>query len=229
MQCNICGGKTFTDMPARPAVRCTGCGSLERTRLTALHIARFIALRPDMRVLHFAPERGLSALLRAATGPGYRTLDIAPENYPGLGVERFDLCRDIFSLVPNSCDLIIHNHVIEHIECNYTIVLQKLTQALTDTGTMLFTAPILKGEFTDDLVIASHEDKLARFGPMLHVRRFGRDFVGQTLGMIFNLPERYDLCATFTPDELRAANVPERHWDKYTGAAVFRVGRGDLR
>ena len=62
MQCNICGGTAFTDMPKRPAVRCADCGSLERTRVAALHITEELRLASGSPILHFAPERGLSVL-----------------------------------------------------------------------------------------------------------------------------------------------------------------------
>jgi len=229
MRCNICGGSKFSDMPKRPRVRCDTCGSLERTRVVALWITKHLRFGDDARILHFAPERGLSTMLRAMAGPRYRAVDIEPSRYPGLPVERFDLCKDVFQLEPGTYDLIIHNHVLEHIECNYSIVLIRLAQALTATGSMLFTVPILQGQFTDELINASLEEKRARFGPMLHVRRFGTDFLQQTLGMIFRLPERYDLLAHFSAEELREANVPEHHWRSYTGASVIHVRRADLR
>ena len=168
-------------------------------------------------------------MLQAIGGQNYRALDIDPSRYAGLPVERFDLCRDSFDLPPESCDLIVHNHVLEHIECNYTAVLTRLAHALTATGTMLFSVPILSGHFSDELVKAPLEQKIARFGSMLHVRRFGRDFVTETIGMIFRIPERYDLTASFSEAELEEANIPPRHWQKYTGASIFRVQRADLR
>ncbi len=229
MQCNICGGTDFTDMPKRPRVRCVDCGSLERTRVTALHIRRHVKLPPVARILHFAPERGLAAMLREIGGKNYRALDFDPTRYPGLDVERFDLCRDVFGLPRDSFDLIVHNHVLEHVECNYSVVLIGLARALSETGTMLFSVPILPGEFRDELVDASWEEKQMRFGPMVHVRRFGTDFLQQTLGMVFPVPAHYDLRLTFSEHELTKANIPRHHWTAFTGATVFRVRKSDLK
>lgn len=229
MQCNICGGTEFTDMPKRPNVRCADCGSLERTRLAALHISRHVRLPPEARILHFAPERGLAAMLREFGGDNYRALDIDPSRYPGLDVESFDLCRDVFELPRDSFDLIVHNHVLEHVECNYSAVLARLARSLSDTGTMLFSVPIVPGEFRDELVDASWEEKQARFGPMVHVRRFGSDFLQETLGMIFPVPAHYDLLLSFSEDELAQANIPRHHWTAFTGATLFRVRKSDLR
>ncbi len=215
-------------MPKRPRVRCVDCGSLERTRVAALHITA-LSLPSEARILHFAPERGLAAMLLEIGGKNYRALDVDPTRYPGLDVEAFDLCSDIFDLPEDHYDLIVHNHVLEHVECNYTAVLTRLVRSLNARGTMLFSVPILPGEFTDELIKAPLEDKLTRFGPMLHVRRFGTDFLQQTLGMIFPIPELYDLRASFAEQDLIEANIPRHHWNTYTGATVFRVSGSDIR
>jgi hypothetical protein len=228
MHCNICGGTAFSDMPKRPNVRCVSCGSLERTRVAALYLTGGDKPRSGQRVLHFAPERGLAAFLSACAGPGYRAVDIAPQHYPHTVVERFDLCRDLDRLSPESIDLIVHNHVLEHVECNYAAVLARLGAALTAEGVMLFSVPILPGDFTDELITGDMEAKVARFGPALHVRRFGREHLRQTLGMVVRLPERYDLPALFPEAQLRDANIPEHHWREFTGASIFRITRRDL-
>ena len=229
MQCNICGGTAFTDMPKRPAVRCAACGSLERTRVAALHVTEVLKPAPGSHILHFAPERGLGALLRGIGGPNYRALDIDPARYPGLGVERFDLCEDVFGLPLNRYDLIVHNHVLEHLEGNYSAVLLRLARSLSDSGTMLFSLPILPGGFTDEIVVGSPEEKLRRFGPSLHVRRFGTDTLQRTLGMLFPIPRRYDLRDTFEEAVLTSCNIPPHHWTNFSGATVFRLRKQDLR
>ena len=215
-------------MPKRPAVRCAQCGSLERTRVAALHV-RDLGLPAGATILHCAPERGLSAMLRAIGGANYRAVDIDPDRYPGLGVEPFDLCRDVFDIPPGTLDLVVHNHVLEHLECNYTAVLVRLAKALRPGGTMLFSMPILPGGFTDELIEGDGAEKRARFGDMLHVRRFGDRFIPQTIGMIFQVPERYDLTATFPEAVLADANIPKHHWRHWTGASMFRVTPADLR
>ena len=229
MHCNICGGTAFSDMPGRPLARCISCGGLERARVAALHIQHKLHFLPGARILHFAPERGLGALLRGIGGPNYRACDIDPAKYPGLGVEPFDLCKDVFGLPLGYYDLIVHNHVMEHIECNNAMVLLRLARALSPTGTMLFSLPIFDGVFSDELIHGSTADKVAHFGPMIHVRQFGRDFLQQTLGMIFDLPLHYDLLAQFSEKQLTDANIPTRHWGKYTGASVMTVTQANLR
>ena len=229
MQCNICGGTDFSDMPKRPKVRCVQCGSLERTRVAALYLNGSDRPKPNSSILHFAPERGLSSLLREAGGANYRALDIDPGRYPGLGVEPFDLCRDIFQLEESSVGLIVHNHVLEHIECNYTVVLARLIKTLKPDGVMLFSMPILPGGYSDEIIDGSEAEKLERFGPSLHVRRFGAATLHETLGMVVRIPESYDLTRTFDEATLVEANIPSHHWRSFTGTSVFRVTRTDLR
>ena len=229
MPCNICGCARFTDMPKRPAVRCADCGSLERTRVAALHIVEELKPASGAHILHFAPERGLSVLLREIGGPNYRALDLDPARYPGLGVQPFDLAQDVFDLPLGRYDLIVHNHVLEHVEANYTAVLMRLARSLSDAGTMLFSVPILPGDFTDELIVGGPEEKLRRFGPSLHVRRFSVETLQRTLGMVFPIPESHDLRDSFAPDLLEGCNIPPHHWTNYTGATVFRLRKQDLR
>ncbi len=94
---------------------------------------------------------------------------------------------------------------------------------------MLFSMPILPGYFSDELIRGTHDEKVAKFGDMLHVRRFGRDFLQETLGMLFTIPETYDLTRTFSEDMLIEANIPAHHWHTYTGTSIFRVGHADVR
>lgn len=231
MRCNICGGTAFEDMPKRPLARCSTCRSLERTRVAALKITEQVRPQPGAHVLHFAPEQGLSQLLRGIAGDNYRAVDVDPARYAHLGinVEPFDLCRDVFTLPRGRYDLIVHNHVLEHIECNYSVALIRLAQSLSEDGAMLFSVPIVGDDFTDAIVDASDEEKAASFGAFRHYRHFGRRFIAETLGMIFDMAPDYDLTRDFPPAVLREANIPEHHWREFTGTSIFVVRRRDLR
>ncbi len=229
MQCNICGCSRFTDMPKRPAVRCADCGSLERTRVAALHVTEELKPASGAHILHFAPERGLSLMLREIGGPNYRAVDIDPDRYPGLGVARFDLTDDVFDLPRDRYDLIVHNHVLEHVEANYSAVLLRLARSLSETGTMLFSVPILPGDFTDELILGGPDEKLRRFGPSLHVRRFSVETLQLTLGMLFPIPETHELRDRFDEKLLTGCNIPPHHWTNFSGATVFSLRKQDLR
>ena len=119
--------------------------------------------------------------------------------------------------------------MLEHVEANYSAVLLRLARSLGEGGTMLFSVPILPGDFTDELVVGSHDDKLRRFGPSLHVRRFSADTLGRTLGMLFPIPDTYDLRERFDEELLTECNIPPHHWTNFSGATVFRLRKQDLR
>lgn len=87
----------------------------------------------------------------------------------------------------------------------------------------------LPGAFHDEVVDAPLPSKLARFGASLHMRVFGADVLQQTLGMVFRIPDRYDLTERFGELVLAEANIPPHHWRAFTGASIFRVTRDDLR
>ena len=123
----------------------------------------------------------------------------------------------------------MHNHVLEHVEANYSAVLLRLARSLNDGGTMLFSVPILPGDFTDELIVGGPDEKLRRFGPSLHVRRFSADTLQRTLGMLFPIPEPYDLCERFAEVLLTACNIPSHHWTNFSGARVFSLRKQDLR
>lgn len=229
LRCNICGGREFLDMPGRPQVRCAQCGSLERTRVCALRLQGDLAPEKGANVLHFAPERGLAGFLQDISQGNYRAVDIAPENYPGLGVEKFDLCADVFSLPEATYDIIVMNHVLEHIECNYSAVLLRLARSLTDTGVLLFSVPVEGEEFRDNIALGSLADKAERFGAFRHYRNFGRAFIGQTLGMLFTMPPDYDLTKIIPETKLIETGIRPHHWRKFTGASVFAIRKRDIR
>src|SRR5258705_13566468 len=78
--CNVCGysGRFLpAGKPRRIDARCPRCGSAERYRLLALWLDRQGGFLRDARVLHFAPERGLAAMLKTRVG-AYRSADITP-------------------------------------------------------------------------------------------------------------------------------------------------------
>jgi hypothetical protein len=100
--CNICDGLEFASMRRRPDVLCTGCGSVERTRVLKLLLDRYRIPRAGQQMLHLAPEKNLSSQFRARLGAGYDPIDLSPERYPWEEVRRFDLATEVESLPSES-------------------------------------------------------------------------------------------------------------------------------
>ena len=224
-QCPICKGSAFIDHRGRPKAKCATCGSLERMRVTMLLLENVIKLKPGMRVLHFAPERALAGYLHEICGHGYETYDLDPSGYKGLPVTvlPFDLCKECRNLPSDTYDLVMHNHVLEHLPCNYTIVLQELQRAVKPGGFHMFSTPIPAGRYDEALdPEISGEERTARFLQNDHVRRFGKEDFEATLGMVFGHKSNYSMLQFLTGHQLANANV-RKHWWTLSGAAPFVV------
>ena len=226
LRCPLCGSSIFEDYRNVPLARCRSCKSNERTRVTKLFLERYIKLQPGQKVLHFAPEVNLGKQIASAVGTGYEAADIAPERYEGKllrPVRRFDLCLDAKDLQSDLYDLVLHNHVMEHVPCNVTVVLQHLHRAAKPGGVHLFSIPILTGHFAEDLNPALTEaDRVGRFGQCDHMRRFGRADFDITVGAIFGLTAAYSLTDFFSEADLRQANIRKSQWT-CSGSSVFYV------
>ncbi|MFZ5707697.1 MAG: hypothetical protein ACOY5R_20755 [Pseudomonadota bacterium] len=71
-------------------------------------------------------------------------------------------------------------------------------------------------------------DATARFGQDDHVRRFGGRDVQQTLGMIFRLPERYELTDSFDEPTLISNSIPRVVWQGWCPSSVLVLDKADL-
>ncbi|MEO0763951.1 MAG: methyltransferase domain-containing protein, partial [Pseudomonadota bacterium] len=107
--CPICGyAGPFSPVRHKIGIWCPGCDSRPRHRLMHLWLTRTAVLREGLRILHFAAEPFLRPMAEAA-GCHYTTADIAPG---------FDRVLDIEAIaLPDACqDLVIANHVLEHVD-----------------------------------------------------------------------------------------------------------------
>lgn len=182
--CPVCRrGTEFVEHRGRPNEYCTVCGSLVRTRAVYLAIEHFGLIRTlaerEVDVAHFAPERALFVILRHKLPKvRYRCFDIEPERYTFAKgeIEHTDLCDDASPALQKSYDLILHNHVLEHVPASVESVLGKLGNRLNRGGLQVFTIPVRVGGFDEDLNPAlTKEERIKRFGQEDHFRIFGND------------------------------------------------------
>jgi len=229
MNCNLCGSKKFVDMKSRPNVRCSKCGSLERTRLLWLYLQN-IRLDAESRVLHLAPERGLfDALSRRLKAENYVVADIDPERYAfARTCRRIDLC-DLDDWPSCEFDLIVHSHVLEHSPCNIAYTLFHLHRMLKDDGLHVFVVPFMRGKYDESFQDLSDEERHVRFGQFDHVRRFGNDDIASHLGKIVNVPARFDPVEQFGMEVLRQANIPDNHWRGFHIGTVLMLRKDHYR
>jgi phosphoglycolate phosphatase len=133
------------------------------------------------RVFHLAPEKPTHSYLAPVFGAGYICSDLMPEKYPYAQCLRLALPEG-FDIFPDGYfDLILHNHVLEHIPGDYRDHLVSFLRLLRGRGgRMIFTIP---GVYLDRETIqggellATDEERLRNFGQSDHYKHFGHDFI----------------------------------------------------
>lgn len=226
MKCNICGGGAFADVRDRKAVRCTNCGSLERTRLLWMYLEGSNVLGRGKKVLHFAPEKGLADRIRSSVGNDcYSPVDLNPEIYHGVaGVRRFDITKDLESIDDESFDLVLHIHVLEHVPCSIAYVLFHIHRILDRNGLHVFSIPVFRGSWDECFdANVSREERIRRFGQDDHVRKFGMDDIGNTIGKIVDMTGllSFDARRDFSAEQLTENNIPAYLWSSPQNAPIM--------
>lgn len=205
-------GKTYTDpidgnsfknfLPygyghQRNNVLAPGTLSLERHRLLWLYLKNetdfFTAPR---KVLHFAPEQAFYKRFRNLKNLQYTTTDL---NSP-LADVKADICNLPFE--NNSYDLILCNHVLEHIPDD-TKAMQELYRIMKPGGMGIFQIPQdLSRETTfEDNSITDPKERARIFGQYDHVRVYGRDYFDKLRSIGFRVVEE-DYTKKLTPEEV---------------------------
>jgi SAM-dependent methyltransferase len=206
--CPICGGQAFGPYNRRPLARCMGCGAVERTRKLWMVLQHLGLPRPGSRILHLAPERSLGARFHAASGELYHPCDLVPALYRSKAYRVFemDACRDL-ARMPSACfDLVLHNHVLEHLPCAVPVVLDEFDRLVAPGGWHLLSVPFRNVPTTDEeLGPLPAEERTRRFGQSDHLRIFGRDFDALLRARGFQAYRGPEL---FSPAALAAAAVP---------------------
>lgn len=228
--CNICGNDAFGDMRSRKGVRCSKCGSLERTRVIKLLLDKHEVPAKGQKMLHFAPERQFASRFRDILAENYHPVDYFPELFPFEKVEKFDLTVDTENLQSETYDLILHSHVMEHIPCNYTAVLYHLHRALKNDGLHVFCIPVTPDKhYACDFGQLAPEYALKQYGQEDHVRRFGALDIQKTLGMVFKLSDKYDLEELVDSALLDRHNIPPYARRGWTPHSVLVMHKSDLK
>lgn len=161
----------------REASSCPVCFATARTRLVWHWLCRESGLLDEpLRILHVAPDFGIHWQLAARTGLAYRAIDLNPRRYGYAGaIEAGDLTA--LDEEDGSVDLLIANHVLEHIE-DEARALAEIRRVLRPGGTALLQVPVAsKLDHTlEDPAADTPEARERRYGQADHVRLYGRDY-----------------------------------------------------
>lgn len=232
--CNICGHSTFIDFKTRKNIKCAFCGSIERHRAYKLYYDKYINFTKNIKVLHFAPERKeIFYWFAKKLGENYHAFDIDIKRYKkyrydNIKVNKLDLCNFKNKLPHNYYDYIIHNHVLEHVSCDYKKVLKYLHQSLNNDGLHMFSVP-LKNYFDECFSNISQEERTERFLHPQHIRVFGKKDLHLTIGSIFNIESSsYTLPDLFDINTLIKCNIPHSRLKSFNGACMFLLKKSDI-
>lgn len=170
--CPLCGyhGRfSAYGSPPRFDAKCGKCSSLERHRLLKIAIDELGLITAQDRVLHFAPEPSIQTLVKGIAQE-YTSADIMP------GMADIVLNLENIDVPSNSVNVVIANHVLEHVNDNKAI--SELYRILRPGGTLIAMVPIVEGwdATYENPDIHSEYDRELHFGQNDHVRFFGRDY-----------------------------------------------------
>lgn len=161
--------------------RCPRCGSAERHRIQAEALKQVIAHladRPNVDVLHIAPEASLAQPLKDVASAGsYTSGDIDPH---GVDVQ-VDL-RSMPQLGDESFDLLWASHVLEHIDDDAS-ALREIKRVLKPDGIAVLPVPIVA-----DRTVEYSTPCAAEHG---HVRAPGLDYLDRYRA-VFSMVETVD-------------------------------------
>ena len=150
---------------------CPGTLSLERHRLLWLYLKKTKLLEKNISVLHVAPEIIFIKKFKKIAYWNYVSID--------LKSPLADIKANVYNLPfkENCFDLILCNHVLEHIEDDYK-ALRELHRVIKNKGTLIAQVPLdknLKKTFENKEII-NPRDRNKHFGQYDHVRIYGLDF-----------------------------------------------------
>lgn len=211
--CPICKSEIRLYLPAgeknRPNCQCPVCRSLERHRTLCLYLDRNPQLLSGegnkIKLLHFGPEAAFIDKFIKEDNIDYYPVDINP-HFPNIR-EVVDI-TDI-PYADNTFDLIICNHVMEHIPDEQR-ALKEMLRVLKCGKTAIINVPVFSNL---DITLEKEEYNTPElrnqyYGQVDHVRKYGNDYMQRVSNSGFHvekiLPNRL-----YSPEELICFGIYE--------------------
>jgi SAM-dependent methyltransferase len=214
--CSFCE-KSFDEFgdfgsPIRKNVLCLSCKSLERHRLLWMFwkdkTNLFSSSRP-LKVLHFAPESMFHRYFSQSDKFDYYACDLNAEKFSSWkigSVIKADITDIPFE--DNFFDVIICNHVLEHIPNDHK-AMTELYRVMKGDGWGVLQVPIKYSleKTYEDSSIDTPEGRAAAFGQHDHVRYYGKDYPQKLSNAGFVVDEN-DYVKTFSEEEITRFGLP---------------------
>ena len=176
VKCPICK-KSFKEFfpygrETRNNALCTNCLSLERHRLIYLYLEKETSIfKKKTKLLHIAPEACLINIFKRFDNIEYITADL---NSP-LADIKMDIHNMPFK--EKSFDLILCNHVLEHVE-NDIKALEEIKRVLKMDGIGIVQVPFynpIPKETLEDKSVTTKKERELLYGQSDHVRKYRKD------------------------------------------------------
>jgi len=178
--CSCCGfvGEFILGPGGRPNAGCPRCGSLERHRFLQL-------LGPLLRSMWVPETRSPEQATLVEIAPSQATLAFrrlfgmskTVDAYPEADKRDVDIIASLTDLpFPiDYADVLLALHVLEHIPEDRK-AMAEIVRVLSPTGVAVLQDPMSDRDATDEVVLDTAEERLARYGQADHVRLYGNDF-----------------------------------------------------
>ena len=206
-QCPVCKSRVrfywSAGVTLRSGAQCPVCRCMERHRALWLYLEKQeVFARPNISLLHFAPEKGLHQQFSARKNIDYWPVDLNA-NLPGIR-KAVDITDIPFE--DESMDVIICSHVMEHIP-DEAKALSEMNRVLKKDGIAIINAPIDENreETFEDASYNTPELRLKYFGQDDHVRIYGRDYADR-LRRFFQV-EIHHPCQALSQQDLKKYGV----------------------
>ena len=180
----------------RRAAGCYKCESRDRERLLYAFIIKELKLPQNIRILHIAPEPKLSKILLNQNFKEYICGDLftGSYHYPAH-VKNINVLSIPYE--DNYFDLLICNHVLEHIPEDAK-AMKEILRVLKPGGKAILQVPISNNneQTYEDFSISDPQKRKEHFGQYDHVRIYGQDYVTrlENVGFIverLNISDKY--------------------------------------
>ncbi len=189
VECTVCENKFRKFLPygnkASENRLCPNCLTLERHRLLWLYLKnKTNFFNSKLKVLHIAPEQPFLKRFKKIKAKDYVTADL----YSPIADVKTDIRNLVFD--DNSFDIIICNHVLEHIDDELKAI-KELLRVLKPKGWAILQVPIdYSSEVTyEDSTITDPKEREKHFGQYDHLRSYGKDYPERLREAGFNVKE----------------------------------------
>jgi len=150
---------------------CPKCHSLERHRAQWLWLKNNIDWKKELKVFHVAPEGCFSIIFKNSPDIEYFQCDLNPRSDDVVKMDITEIKTD-----DNYFDLVICNHVLEHIDDDRKAI-DELYRITKPEGITLISVPVYAEKTFEDKTITTPEERLRVYKQSDHVRLCGSDYI----------------------------------------------------